>query len=138
MLQDYFGQSGFSHTNSGTAGFLFEMNADGTWVRSDTTWRMVTNTAFQLATTVPQPNARISESSLRYDARLDLGAWTNQNFNDSGWSSPTDRGPVGGLAVGQTLAAVFALLAGASLAGLRLHQCLRLRSRRVDLLSAGQ
>ena len=101
MLQDYFGQSGFSHTNSGTAGFLFEMNADGTWVKSDTTWRMVTNTAFQLATTVPQPNARISESSLRYDARLDLGAWTNQNFDDSGWSSPTDRGTVGGLPWGK-------------------------------------
>ena len=95
-LQWYFGKSGFSHTNSGTAGFLFEMDADGAWVRSDTSWRMVTNTAFQLATTVPQPNYRLSESSLRYDARLDLGAWTNQNFDDSGWSSPTDWGAVGG------------------------------------------
>jgi hypothetical protein len=96
VLQWHFGKTGFSHTNSGTAGFLFEMNADGTSVRSDTTWRMVTNTAFQLATTVPQPNSRISESSLRYDARLDLGGWTNQNFDDSGWSSPTDCGAVGG------------------------------------------
>ncbi len=96
VLQWYFGKSGFSHTNSGTAGFLFEMNADGTPVQSDTTWRMVTNTAFQLAITVPQPNSRLSESSLRYDARLDLGAWTNQVFDDSGWSSPTDFGPVNG------------------------------------------
>jgi hypothetical protein len=96
VLQWHFGKSGFSHTNSGTAGFVFEMNADGTWMKSDTTWRMITNTAFQLATTVPQPNGRLSESSLRYDARLDLGAWTNQNFDDSGWSSPTDRGVVGG------------------------------------------
>ena len=96
VLQWFFGKSGFSHTNSGRAGFLFEMNAGGTPVQSDTTWRMVTNTAFQLATTVPQPNARLSESSLRYDARLDLGAWTNQVFDDSGWSSPTDFGPAGG------------------------------------------
>lgn len=96
VLQWHFGKSGFSHTNSGTAGFLFEMNADGTSVRSDTSWRMVANNAFQLATTVPQPNGRLSESSLRYDARLDLGAWTNQVFDDSGWSSPTDRGAVGG------------------------------------------
>ncbi len=95
VLQWFFGKSGFSHTNSGTAAFLFEMNADGNWIRSDTNWRMVTNSAFQLATTVPQPNGRLSESSLRYDARLDLGAWTNQNFNDSAWSSPTDRGAVG-------------------------------------------
>jgi hypothetical protein len=101
VLQWYFGKSGFSHTNSGTAGFLFEMDADGTLVRSDTTWRLVTNTAFQLATTVPQPNFRLSESSLRYDARLDLGAWTNQSFDDSGWSSPTDRGTVGGLPWGK-------------------------------------
>ena len=138
VLQWYFGKSGFSHTNSGTAGFLFEMNADGTWVRSDTTWRMVTNTAFQLATTVPQPNYRLSESSLRYDARLDLGAWTNQNFQRQRLEQSNRLGGGGRLAVGQALAAVAALLAGASLAGLRLHQCLRLRSRRVDLLSAGQ
>jgi alpha-L-rhamnosidase len=95
VLQWYFGNSSFSHTNSGMAGFLFEMNADGIWVRSDTAWRMVTNTAFQLATVVPQPNGRISESSLRYDARLDLGAWSIQNFNDSGWAAPTDWGAVG-------------------------------------------
>ena len=49
------------------------------------------------ASTVAQPNYRLSESSLRYDARLDLGAWTNSAFNDSGWSSPTDWGAVGGL-----------------------------------------
>jgi hypothetical protein len=97
VLQWYFGKTGFSHTNSGTAGFLFEMNADGTWLRSDTTWRMVTNTAFQLATTVPQPNGRLSESSLRYDARLDLGDWTNSAFDDSSWGHPVDWGAVGGL-----------------------------------------
>ncbi|HEV2319556.1 MAG TPA: alpha-L-rhamnosidase C-terminal domain-containing protein [Verrucomicrobiae bacterium] len=96
VLQWYFGKTGFSHLNSGKAGFLFEMNADGTWVRSDTTWRMVTNSAFQLATIVAQPNSRISESSLRYDMRLDLGDWTNQDFDDSGWSAPTDWGAVGG------------------------------------------
>jgi hypothetical protein len=101
VLQWYFGKSGFSHTNSGTAVFLFEMNADGALLASDTTWRMVTNAALQLATTVPQPNYRLSESSLRYDARLDLGAWTNQNFDDSGWSSPTDWGAVGGVTWGK-------------------------------------
>jgi hypothetical protein len=95
ILQWHFGKTGFSHTNSGSAGLIFEMNADGTVVKSDTSWRMITNTAFQLATTVPQPNFRISESSLRYDARLDLGAWTNQNFDDSGWSSPLDLGAAG-------------------------------------------
>lgn len=101
VLQWYFGKSGFSHTNSGTAGFLFEMNADGTAVDSDTSWRMVTNAAFQLATVVPQPNYRLSESSLRYDMRLDLGDWTNADYNDSSWSTPTDRGPVGGLPWGK-------------------------------------
>ena len=96
VLQWYFGQTGFSHLDSGTAGFLFQMNAGGTSIQSDTTWRMVTNTAFLLATVVPQPNSRISESSLRYDMRLDLGDWTNVAFNDSVWSTPTDRGPAGG------------------------------------------
>lgn len=96
VSQWYFGATGFSHLSSGTAGFLFQMSADGTSVESDTSWRMVTNTAFQLATIVPQPNGRISESSLRYDMRLDLSDWTNQDFDDSGWSTPTDWGPVGG------------------------------------------
>jgi len=96
VLQWYFGKTGFSHLSSGRAGFLFEMNADGTWVRSDTTWRMVTNIAFQLATIVSQPNVRISEASLRYDARLDLGDWTSPDYDDSGWSTPIDWGPVGG------------------------------------------
>jgi hypothetical protein len=97
VLHWFFGKPGFSHTNSGTAGFLFQMNAGGTWVSSDTTWRMITNIALQLATVVPQPNFRLPESSLRFDARLNPGAWTNQTFDDSGWSSPTDWGTVGGL-----------------------------------------
>lgn len=101
VLQWYFGQTGFSHLDSGTAGFLFQMNADGISLQSDTTWRMVTNAAFRLATIVPQPNDRISESSLRYDMRLDLGGWTNADFDDSGWSTPVDRGPVGGLPWGK-------------------------------------
>ena len=96
VLQWYFGKTGFSHTNSGTAGFLFEMNADRTQVDSDTSWRVATNTAFQLATVVPQPDYRLSESSLRYDMRLDPGDWTNADFDDSGWSTPTDWGPVVG------------------------------------------
>ena len=101
VLHCFFGKQGFSHTNSGTAGFFFEMNADGTLIGSDTTWRMITNTALQLAQVVPQPNFRLPESSLRYDMRLDPGAWTNVTFNDSGWSSPTDWGPVGGLPCGK-------------------------------------
>lgn len=95
VLQWYFGKTGFSHLSSGRAGFLFEMNADGTWVKSDTSWRMVTNPAFQLATTVPQPNFRLSESSLRYDARLDPGDWTSPGYDDSGWSAPIDWGSAG-------------------------------------------
>ncbi|MGH7941624.1 MAG: alpha-L-rhamnosidase C-terminal domain-containing protein, partial [Limisphaerales bacterium] len=96
VLQWFFGKSGESHTNSGTAGFLFQMNADGTLLQSDTTWRMITNSAFQSATVVPQPNADLPEWSLRYDMRLDPGDWTNADYDDSGWATPTDRGPVGG------------------------------------------
>ncbi len=96
VLHCFFGKQGFSHTNSGAAGFIFQMNAGGTVIQSDTTWRMITDTAFQLAATVPQPNFRLPESSLRYNARLDPGAWTNSGFNDSAWSAPTDWGPVGG------------------------------------------
>ena len=96
LLQWYFGKNGFSHTNSGSAGMVFELNAGGTLVKSDTTWRMVTNTAFQSASVVAQPNYRLPESSLRYDLRLDLGAWTNSSYNESGWGAPTDLGAAGG------------------------------------------
>jgi hypothetical protein len=100
LLQWYFGKSAFSHVSSGAPGMIFEMNAGGTFVRSDTTWRMVTNTAFQTASVVAQPNFRLPETSLRYDMRLDLGAWTNSIYNDSGWAAPTDLGAVGGTPFG--------------------------------------
>lgn len=96
LLQWYFGKNGFSHKSSGTAGMIFEMNAGGTLVKSDTTWRMITNTAFKSASVVAQPNYRLPETSLRYDAQLDLGAWTNAVYNDSAWVSPVDYGAVGG------------------------------------------
>ena len=100
LLQWYFGKEGFSHNSSGTAGMIFEMNAGGTLITSDTTWRMVTNTAFQTASVVAQPNFRLPETSLRYDMQLDLGAWTNSSYNDSGWAAPTDLGAVGGTPFG--------------------------------------
>ncbi|MBC7979746.1 MAG: hypothetical protein H7Y36_04195 [Armatimonadetes bacterium] len=97
----YFGKQGFSHNGSSTAGMIFEMNAEGTLIQSDTTWRMITHPAFSLATVVAQPNYRLPESSLRYDAQLDPGAWTNAAFDDNTWGTPTDRGVVGGAPLGK-------------------------------------
>ncbi len=97
----YFGKEGFSHKGSGTAGLIFEMDAAGTLIQSDAGWRMISHPAFSSATVVAQPNFRLPESSLRYDARLDPGAWTESDFDDSTWSVPTDHGGVGGAPFGK-------------------------------------
>lgn len=55
LLQWYFGKSGESHLSSGVPGLIFEMDAGDTTILSDTSWRMTTNSAFQLASVVPQP-----------------------------------------------------------------------------------
>ena len=90
VLAWYFGKDGFSHKSSGKAGFLFEMDAGGTMVLSDSSWKTIRHPSFGEASNTP--NFRLPESSVRFDARLDMPEWTAAGFDDSAWKSPAEFG----------------------------------------------
>lgn len=74
VLVWYFGKQGFSHNSSGKAGFLFDCQEEELEILSDDTWECCLNPAYQTCGN-PKPNYRLSESSILYDARRDMGAW---------------------------------------------------------------
>jgi hypothetical protein len=89
----YWGKEGFSHHSSGKGGFLFDANFDGTQVRSDNTWKTMIHPAYQNSTTGGQPNFRLPEFNVRYDARNDnITGWQQSDYNDSNWPVATVKG----------------------------------------------
>ena len=84
ILAWFWGKEGFSHKNSGKAGLVFEMAANGTRVVSDATWRLLRHPSFG-KTGAPHPNYRLPEENIHFDARLDIGNWQANAFNDSRW-----------------------------------------------------
>jgi len=113
VLLWYFGKDGFSHKNSGVPGFLFDMQVDGLELLSDATWKATPYTRFDAADPVwkdhpysayeritadPQPNFRLPESNIRYDARFEFnGDWTALDFSDADWPTAKRLGkpPIG-------------------------------------------
>ncbi|MDR0869518.1 MAG: hypothetical protein LBN39_01855 [Planctomycetaceae bacterium] len=113
VLMWYFGKNGFSHKSSGVPGFLFDASTNGknglnllsdsTWKvhlytklpDNNETWKNNPYTAFERITADPQPNYRLSESNIRYDARFEFkGDWKAADFNDSDWQQPKVIGKV--------------------------------------------
>lgn len=91
LLHWYWGKDGFSHKSSGQAGLVFEMQAGATTVRSDKSWKALAHPAYGHAGG-KQPNYRISESPIHFDARADIGDWMAPQFDDTAWPSPVEFG----------------------------------------------
>ncbi len=72
LLLWYFGKDGFSHLGSGRAQLWFDCPAAG--IASDGTWLCRVHPAYGTAD-VPVPNYRLSEPSIRFDARADIAGW---------------------------------------------------------------
>ncbi len=108
VLMWYFGKDGFSHKNSGVPGFLFDLQTDGLELLSDATWKATPYTKFEATDPVwknhpysayeritadPQPNFRLPESNIRYDARFEFkGNWTALDFDDADWGTAKTLG----------------------------------------------
>lgn len=86
LLVWYFGKNGFSHLSSGSAGLLFEAIGDGVEIITDRSWRGFPYKAYQ-NTDAPYPNYRLSESNIRFDARLEEKGW-----NQAGYKSKKLKG----------------------------------------------
>jgi len=86
ILVWYMGKDGFSHISSGKAGLLFQCITPELEFFSDATWLSKMHTSFSTCDGV-QPNFRLSESNIRFDARFDLGAWQQPDFNEKGWNN---------------------------------------------------
>jgi len=89
----YWGKEGFDHHSSGKGGFLFDGDFGGTAVRSDATWKLKAHPAYENSTTGGQPNFRLSEYNVRFNAQNDaINGWQQPGYDDAGWDAATEKG----------------------------------------------
>lgn len=72
VLLCYFGKSGFSHLSSGKSGLYID--ADNDEFDTNNTWKSTIHPAYGI-TAPPDPNYRLPESNIRYDAAKELKDW---------------------------------------------------------------
>lgn len=87
-------ETSYSYCSSGQGGFIFEAVGEGISIISDKSWKVKRNSAYVDSPLYP-PNYRIPEYSVYYDARKELGDWTNEAYDVSEWENATEYG-VGG------------------------------------------
>jgi len=73
VLLWFFGKSGYSHLSSGKSGLLIQSTPVYAAIATDSSWQANILKSYQLAQV--QPNTRLAESSLLYDARDEIGKW---------------------------------------------------------------
>ncbi len=79
----YFGRHSYSHADSGTPFFVFDVPADCRLSE----WKVRRHPAFGTAPNLAN-GYRLSEGSIAFDARLEMEGWTSADFDDSSWSPP--------------------------------------------------
>ena len=79
VLVWHFGKNGFSHIDSGTGGLLFDAQSPELNICSDATWISDVYRAYK-NTCGPQPNYRLPESNVCFDAREEITNWNMKNF----------------------------------------------------------
>ncbi len=82
-------QKNYSYSSSGQGGFIFEAKNSDITIISDNTWKVKKNDAY-VDTPLYQPNYRLPEYSIYYDARKELGDWLNEGYDFSAWETATE------------------------------------------------
>ncbi len=99
ILVWYWGKEGFCHKSSGKMGLLFEARLDNNLIVSGNRWKTAAHKAFlnsqSYTPTKPQPNFRLPEFNIRYDARLGNENWIAGDFDDSKWKTADVIGHAG-------------------------------------------
>lgn len=86
ILVWYWGnEASYSSSDAGQGGLLFEAVSDGVSILSDESWYAMKNPAFKEDTGKLQPNYRIPESNVYYDARSEISGWNIPGYDFSCW-----------------------------------------------------
>lgn len=82
-------ETSYSYCGSGQGGFIFEAIGEGVTIVSDKSWKVKRNNAYVDSALYP-PNYRLAEYSIYYDAREDMGDWTDTAYDTSSWEDATE------------------------------------------------
>ncbi len=96
ILVWYFGKEGMSHKSSGSAGLIAELfQGNELKLQTDASWKAIPHPAYIPESGDPQPNWRLPESNIVFDAQKDLPKWTLPNFVDTDWPTAKTVGKGG-------------------------------------------
>ncbi len=84
-------QKNYSYNSSGQGGFIFEAISDSIKIVSDSSWKVKKHEAY-VDSKLYQPNYRLPEYSVYYDARKEFGDWLDNAFDFSAWENATEYG----------------------------------------------
>ena len=91
ILVWYWGKKvSYSSTDAGMGGLLFEAENDTVSVVSDSSWKIMKNPAFRKDKGRLQPNYRLPESNVYYDAREEIADWNQPSYDFSEWKNATE------------------------------------------------
>ena len=82
-------QKNYSYNSSGQGGFIFEAKSDDITIISDNSWKVKKHNAY-IDSPLYQPNYRLPEYSIYYDARNEFGDWLSGDFDFSSWENATE------------------------------------------------
>ncbi len=82
-------EKNYSYNSSGQGGFLFEAANEDITIISDKSWKVKRHSAY-VDSIFNQPNYRLPEHSICFDAREDMGDWTNRAYDFSSWENATE------------------------------------------------
>lgn len=91
VLVWYWGnEASYSSSDAGQGGLIFEAESENISVLSDCSWKALKNPAFLEDKGKLQPNYRLPESNVYYDARKEIANWFNTDYDFSDWKNATE------------------------------------------------
>lgn len=91
ILVWYWGnEASYSSSDAGQGGLLFEAENENISIISDSSWSVKKHPAFKEDTGKLQPNYRLPESNICYDAREEISGWNSPGYNFPDWKKATE------------------------------------------------